>query len=190
MSHPLFGAHRRPDQATAAQTDDQHLASASAEAIAWHGAASDRPTPAGGAIGSRRAVYAQESQGGPGKRRVQVRRRAGPGVPLGDQRARARAIRPELPARPARLSLSLRPHAQEAGGGVRGPARERADEARRRDRQGQRSGTWCTSHPVHGEATRPGRGASRSSLSARPISARLRAKTSRASATGGLTSAR
>ncbi len=43
-------------------------------------------------------------------------------------------------------------------------------------------GTW--------RATRPGRRASRSSSSARPISARLRAKTSRASATGGLTSAR
>jgi gentisate 1,2-dioxygenase len=36
----------------------------------------------------------------------------------------------------------------------------------------------------------PGRRASRSSSSARPISARLRAKTSMASATGGLTSAR
>ena len=41
--------------------------------------------------------------------------------------------------------------------------------------------------PVRGEATRPGRRASRSSSSARPISARLRAKTSMASATGGLT---
>ena len=42
--------------------------------------------------------------------------------------------------------------------------------------------------PVRGEATRPGRRASRSSSSARPISARIRAKTSMASATGGLTS--
>ena len=48
----------------------------------------------------------------------------------------------------------------------------------------------AASRPVRGEATRPGRRASRSSSSARPISARLRAKTSRASATGGLTSAR
>jgi hypothetical protein len=46
-------------------------------------------------------------------------------------------IRPELPARPARLSLSVRPHAHEARGGVRGPARERADESRRRDRRAQ-----------------------------------------------------
>ena len=41
---------------------------------------------------------------------------------------------------------------------------------------------------VRGEATRPGRRASSSSSSARPISARLAAKTSTASATGGLTS--
>ena len=46
------------------------------------------------------------------------------------------------------------------------------------------------SRPVRGAATRPGRRASRSSWSARPISASLRAKTSIASATGGLTSAR
>src|SRR5439155_1568328 len=61
-------------------------------------------------------------------------------VPLGDRGARARAIRPELPARPARLSLSVRPHAQEARGGVRGTARERADEGRRRDRRAQGMG--------------------------------------------------
>ena len=42
--------------------------------------------------------------------------------------------------------------------------------------------------PECGEVTRPGRRASRSSSSARPISARIRAKTSMASATGGLTS--
>ena len=42
--------------------------------------------------------------------------------------------------------------------------------------------------PVHGEVTRPDRRASRSSSSARPVSARLRAKTSMASATGGPTS--
>src|SRR5436190_4816784 len=48
----------------------------------------------------------------------------------------------------------------------------------------------CASLPVRGEATRPGRRVSRSSSSARPISARFRAKTSRASATGGLTNAR
>ena len=47
----------------------------------------------------------------------------------------------------------------------------------------------CASRPVPGEATTPGPGDSRSSSSARPISATLRAKTSRASATGGLTSA-
>ena len=40
-----------------------------------------------------------------------------------------------------------------------------------------RNGTRCASRPVRGEATRPGRRASRSSSSARPISARLRAKT-------------
>ena len=38
---------------------------------------------------------------------------------------------------PPRLSLSVWPHAQEAGGGVRGGPRERADEARRRDRRPQ-----------------------------------------------------
>ena len=43
--------------------------------------------------------------------------------------------------------------------------------------------------PVHGEATRPGRRASRSSSSARPVSARPGATTWRVSATGGLTSA-
>ena len=90
--------------------------------------------------------------------------------------------------RPARLSLSVRPHAQEAGGGVRRRARERADEARRRDRRASRNGTRCASRPVRGEATRPGRRASRSSSSARPVLARLGAKTSMASATGGLTS--
>ncbi len=47
----------------------------------------------------------------------------------GDQGAPASEIRPELPARPARLSLSVRPHAHEARGGVRGVARERADES-------------------------------------------------------------
>jgi len=41
--------------------------------------------------------------------------------------------------------------------------------------------TRCASHPVRGEATRPGRRALRSSSSARPISARLRARTSMAS---------
>ena len=51
-----------------------------------------------------------------------------------------------------------------------------------------RNGTRCASRPVCGEATRLGRRASRSSSSARPISARLGAKTSMASATGGLTS--
>ena len=50
-----------------------------------------------------------------------------------------------------------------------------------------RSGMWCASRPVRGGATRPGRRASRSSSSARPISAMLGAKTSRAGATGGLT---
>src|SRR5215204_3440299 len=49
---------------------------------------------------------------------------------------------------------------------------------------------WSASRPVRGEATRPGQRASRSSLSAHPISARVRARTSRASVTGGLTSAR
>ena len=51
-----------------------------------------------------------------------------------------------------------------------------------------RNGTRCASRRVRGEATRPGQRASRSSSSARPISARIRAKTSMASATGGLTS--
>jgi hypothetical protein len=41
--------------------------------------------------------------------------------------------------------------------------------------------------PGRGEATRRGPRASRSSSSARPISARIRGGTSRASATGGLT---
>ena len=53
-----------------------------------------------------------------------------------------------------------------------------------------RNGTRCASRPVRGEATRPGRRASRSSSSAHPISARLREKTLMASATGGLTRAR
>src|ERR1043166_8546974 len=44
--------------------------------------------------------------------------------------------------------------------------------------------------PVHGEGTRPGRRASRSSSSARPTSARTRGKTWRASETGGLTERR
>ena len=50
-----------------------------------------------------------------------------------------------------------------------------------------RSGTRCASRPARGEATRPGRKASRSWSSARPISATLPATTSWASATGGLT---
>src|SRR4051812_4682985 len=49
---------------------------------------------------------------------------------------------------------------------------------------------WCASRPARGEAMRAGRRASRSSSSVRPISARIRAKTWRVSATGGLTSAR
>src|SRR3954447_22385181 len=88
-------------------------------------------------VGLRGAVHAQEHQGRSGGPRVEVRRRAGPGVPRGDEGARAGAIRPELPAHSARLSLSVRPHARGAGGGVRGRARERADEARRRDRRAQ-----------------------------------------------------
>ncbi len=148
--------------------------------------ASDRRPQPGAAIGLRHAVHAQEPQGGSGGRRVQVRRCAGPGVPLGDRGARAPRIRPELPARPARLSLSVRPHAQEAGGGVRGPARERADEARRRDRRAQGMGRGA--RPARYVARLRGRagGARDHSSSARPISARLRAKTSPASATGGL----
>src|SRR5213594_1142208 len=51
-----------------------------------------------------------------------------------------------------------------------------------------RNGTRCGSRPACGEATRPGQRASRSSSSARPTSARIRAKTSMVSATGGLTS--
>src|SRR3954466_13334556 len=54
----------------------------------------------------RRAVHAQEHQGGSGGHRLRVRRRAGTGVPCGHRRARPRAVRAELPARPARLSLS------------------------------------------------------------------------------------
>ncbi len=50
-----------------------------------------------------------------------------------------------------------------------------------------RSGTRCASLPVPGEATRPGPRASRSSSSALRISAKVRARTSRASAlVGGL----
>src|SRR3954462_2259802 len=45
----------------------------------------------------------------------------------------------------------------------------------------------CAFRPVRGGATRPGRRASRSSSSARPASAALAARTSRAGATGGLT---
>jgi hypothetical protein len=48
--------------------------------------------------------------------------------------------------------------------------------------------TRSASPPAPGAATRPGRRASRSSSSARPTSARIRAATSKASATGGLTS--
>ena len=51
-----------------------------------------------------------------------------------------------------------------------------------------KNGTRCASRPARGEATRPGQRASRSSSSARLTSARIRAKTSMASATGGLTS--
>jgi len=41
---------------------------------------------------------------------------------------------------PPGCRLSARPHAQEAGGGVSGLARERADEGRRRDRRAQGMG--------------------------------------------------
>ncbi len=76
--------------------------------------------------------------------------------------------------RPARLSLSVRPHAQEARGGVRGPARERAAEGQRRDRRAQGMGRGA--RPARYVARLRGRaGASRSSSSARPISARLSA---------------
>src|SRR3954454_1705408 len=51
-----------------------------------------------------------------------------------------------------------------------------------------RNGTRDVPRPVRGAATRPARRASRSSSSARPVSVTLRAKTSRAGATGGLTS--
>ena len=95
-------------------------------------------------------------------------------------------IRPELPARPARLSLSVRPHAQEARGGVRRHARERAYEARRRI-VGLKNGTRA--RPARYMA---GYEAGAEGLeilsSARPVSATLRAKTSMAGATGGLTS--
>lgn len=64
------------------------------------------------------------------------------------------------------------------------------DAARRAFRSSSsKNGTRCASRPARGEATRPGQRASRSSSSARPTSARIRAKTSMASATGGLTSA-
>ena len=68
----------------------------------------------------------------------------------------------------------------------RGSGRMKVDATRSRRAQGMGLDA-CASRPVRGEATRPGRRASRSSSSARPISARLRAKTSMASATGGLT---
>ena len=105
----------------------------------------------------------------------------------GTTAARARAIRSQLPARPAPLSLSVRPHAYEARGGLRRPERERADESRRRDRRAQAMGR--SARPAGAcEATSPGPKASRSSSSARPISARIPAETSMASATGGLIS--
>src|SRR5205809_2682394 len=47
------------------------------------------------------AVHTPEPQGGPGRRRVKLRRRPGPGVPPGDRCARTREVRPELPERPA-----------------------------------------------------------------------------------------
>ena len=56
---------------------------------------------------------------------------------------------------------------------VRGSGRMKLDDESSRSR----SGTSCASRPARGEATRPGRRASRSSSSARPISARIRAET-------------
>ena len=78
-----------------------------------------------GAIGLRRAVHARNIK--EDLEDIGSRFDGAPdaGVPLGDQGARAEDIRPELPARPARLSLSVRPHAQGARGGVRGLAWER-----------------------------------------------------------------
>src|SRR5213078_54373 len=88
-------------------------------------------------IGSGHVVHPEEPQGGPGGRRLQLRRPARSGVPPGDQGARPRKIRPRLPAPPSRLSVPLRAHPREAGGGVRGPARQRANEARRGDRRAE-----------------------------------------------------
>src|SRR5207253_11223657 len=91
-------------------------------------------------IGSGHVVHPEEPQGGPGGRRLQLRRPARSGVPPGDQGARPRKIRPRLPAPPSRLSVPLRAHPREAGGGVRGPARQRANEARRGDRRAEGMG--------------------------------------------------
>ena len=112
----------------------------------------------------------------------------GPGVPLGDQGARARDIRPELPAsrRAIAFRTGTRNKKQERRCTLvlRGSGRMKVDD----EIVELTNGTRCASRPVRGEATRPGRRASRSWSLARPISARLRAKMSMASATGGLTS--
>ena len=90
---------------------------------------------------------------------------------------------------PPELSLSVRPHAtrskRRCTSVLRGSG---ADEGRRRDRGAQGVGRGARPSPYVARTTRPGQRASRSSSSARPISARIRAKTSMASATGGLTS--
>ena len=109
-------------------------------------------------------------------------------VPRSDQGARAREIRPDLPARPARVSLSVRAHPRDARGGVRGPARQRADEGRRRDRRAEGMGRGA--RPARHVARLRGRagGPRDPRHRRRPTSARTRARTSTGSATGGLTS--
>jgi hypothetical protein len=93
----------------------------------------------------------------------------------------------------AGLGRLLRPHLQRIVD-LPGPQRDARSVRRRRERSSCACSaespmtTRCASRPARGEATRPGQRASRSSSSARPTSARIRAKTSMASATGGLTS--
>ena len=137
---------------------------------------------------SRRAVHAHEHQGGSGGHRSSVRRRAGPGVPRGDQGARAREIRPDLPARPARLSLSVRPQhktQEEVYVVLHGSGRMRLTTRSSTSRNGTRCefppGTW------RGYEAGPD-GLEILVIGAPGTPCRTRARMSRAGATGGVTS--
>ena len=129
-------------------------------------------------VSLRRAVHAQEPQAGRRGHRRPVRRRARPAVPRREHGARARALRARLPVRPARLSLSVRPHAQTAGRGLRRRAWERAHEGRRRDRRPRGVGRGARSAGfvarLRGGPERPGaphrrRAEHRSSTFMRPL---------------------